>query len=298
MIVAEKCSFKAAAEELGRTQPSITLSVQQLEETVGLKLLERTTRKVVPTAEGERFIPIAKRLVRDFDAALSDLMATAEGRTGHVSIVVNPSVAAKILPPIIKTFSKRYSGISVHVSDGNSRQIQNRILRNEADFGIGGRMEGRQELDYSPALEDRIELVCHRSHPLGQGKTALKWSDLKGHEMLDSGLSDMMPDRTLAKSSKYEFSTTSTLFAMIKADIGVTILPSLAAAVDNPAVVARPITGPTVKREICIVRRKQWTLSPPATLLLNLLHEELPGVIASLGVKNVKLRTHQTASKV
>ncbi len=295
--MAEKCSFKAAAEELGRTQPSITLSVQQLEETVGLKLLERTTRKVIPTAEGERFIPIAKRLVRDFDSALSDLVATSEGRSGHVTIAVNPSVAAKILPPIIKIFSERYSGISVHVSDGNSRQIQNRILRNEADFGIGRRVGGRQELEYEQILEDRIELVCHKSHPLGQSDTGLKWQDLEGHELLDSGLSDMMPDRTLAKSSKYEFSTTATLFAMIKADIGVAILPSLAAGVDDQMVVARPISGPTVKRDICIVRRKQWTSSPPARLLLELLHEELPSVVASLDLKNVKLRADKTKRK-
>ena len=84
VIVARYGSFNKAAEELSRTQPAITLAIKQLEEFVGLKLLDRTTRRVIPTAEGENFMPIAERLVRDFDTAISDLKATAERRIGNI----------------------------------------------------------------------------------------------------------------------------------------------------------------------------------------------------------------------
>ncbi len=295
VAVAEKCSFKAAAEELGRTQPSITLSIQQLEDVAGLKLLERTTRKVVPTAEGERFIPVAKKLVRDFESALSDLVATAEGRVGHVGLAVNPSVASKILPHVIKTFSKRYPNISVHVSDGNSAQVQNRIARNEVDFGISGVNLLRPELQYEPIMEDCLELVCGYTHPLVRAKSALKWSQIGDIELLDSGLRDLIPNGVLAKMPKHEFSTTSTLFAMIRANVGVAVLPTLAAAVDDQAIVSRKLSSPTVKREICIVSRKDSTLSPPAQLFMNLLLEQMPEIVASLNLPNVRLRGKRTA---
>ena len=69
-----------------------------------MKLLERTTRKVSLTVEGENFIPIAERLIRDFDAAISDLNATADRRSGHVSIAAIPSVASRLLPGVVKKF--------------------------------------------------------------------------------------------------------------------------------------------------------------------------------------------------
>ena len=72
ITVAEQGSFNGAAEKLSRTQPAITLAIKQLEEFIGLKLLERTTRQVSTTTEGQNFIPIAQRLVRDFDTAIYD----------------------------------------------------------------------------------------------------------------------------------------------------------------------------------------------------------------------------------
>ena len=73
--------------------------IKQLEEFVGIKL-RITTRRVIPTVEGENFVPVAERLVRDFDSAISDLKATAERRIGNVSIAVVPSVATQLLPPL------------------------------------------------------------------------------------------------------------------------------------------------------------------------------------------------------
>ena len=91
MVVARHGSFNRAAEELLRSQPAVTLAIKQLEGYIGLKLFERTTRKVTQTTAGENFTPVAERLLREFDMAIYDVTATADCRSGHVSMSSAPS---------------------------------------------------------------------------------------------------------------------------------------------------------------------------------------------------------------
>ena len=121
------------------------------------------------TVEGENFIPIAERLIRDFDAAILNLNATADRKAGHVSIASTPSIASTLLPGVVKRFTELYPGISVHIIDDNSKGVQRRLERNEVDLGIAGDLRKRHGLLYRPLVEDRLEMVCHVDHPLAKG---------------------------------------------------------------------------------------------------------------------------------
>ncbi len=289
VVVARHGSFKLAARELARSQPAITLAIQQLEDYIDLKLLERTTRKVTPTLEGERFIPIAERLIRDFDTAILDLNATADRRSGHLRIAVLPSVATQLFPTVIKAFGAQYPGISIDMIDDNSRGIQQRLARNEVDFGIGSSWRSDPELQFQPLLEDRFELICHRDHPLAKRDGPVEWEVLKDYPYLDSGLTAALPDSLRNINAKLKFSTTTTLYSMVRANIGVTVLPTLAVQNDYADLVTRPLARPVVKRSIQLITRKEWTLSPACEALIEVLLEELPAIISQLGLANLKL---------
>ena len=79
LAVARDGSFTRAAESLHLTQSTLTGTIKQLEEQAGLTLFDRTTRQVLLSGEGERFLPVAERLLSDFDTAMTDLRAVAEG---------------------------------------------------------------------------------------------------------------------------------------------------------------------------------------------------------------------------
>ena len=288
VAVAQQGSFKLAARELSRTQPAITLAVQQLEENIGLKLLERTTRRVTPTVEGERFIPIAERLIRDFDTAISDLNGTAERRSGHVSIAALPSIASQLLPGIVKIFAEQYPGISLQVIDDNSRGVQRKLIRNEVDFGIGSRRRANPDLSFKSLAEDRIELICHKDHELARDNSPLSWKDLGKYRFLDSGLHGVLPLEEIIDSPQFAFSTTTTLFAMIKANIGITVLPTLAAHQIDDQLVSRPLINPVSRREICLITRKAWSLSPASEAMIEVLLENVSDIVSALGLKHVK----------
>jgi len=253
----------------------VTLAVKQLEGYIGLKLFERTTRKVTPTTAGEKFSPIAERLLREFDLAIYDVAAISECRSGHVSISVLPSIATRVLPQVISAFTTKYPEISVHISDNNAQGVQRSVERNEVDFGIGSIWHPDNKLQFVPLLEDTFKLVCHRDHPLAHRGLPVSWEQLKGLSFLGTGLTQALKMQRYIGNPKFEFSTTTTLFAMLKANIGVTVLPNLAVPLDE-TLVSLPMIDPSETRELCVILRQGWTLSPAANAMMEVLNEQMP----------------------
>ena len=92
LAVAETGSFTMAASRLFMTQSALTATIQQFEEAVGLKMFDRTTRRVAMTDHAERFIAEARKVVHSFDGAIGDLTALAQGERGHIRIGAAASV--------------------------------------------------------------------------------------------------------------------------------------------------------------------------------------------------------------
>ena len=274
-MVAKEGSFNRAAEKLSRTQPAITLAVKQLEAFIGLKLIERTTRSVSTTTEGENFLPIAERLVRDFDAAIHDLRATSERRSGHVSMAAIPSVATNLLPEIIKIFAAEFPGINLHLDDDSSRGVQHRVERNEVDFGIGSMWKPNKILEFTPLFADKLELICHRDHELAQNTTAIAWAQLDNVTFLDTGFTKTLRARHAVGESKFNFPNITTLIAMLRSNLGVSVLPSLAVPKSINDLVSRSLL-PSESRNIFLITRKGWTLSPAAEAMIDTITRETP----------------------
>jgi LysR family carnitine catabolism transcriptional activator len=281
VVVARHASFNRAAEELSRSQPAVTLAIKQLEGYIGLKLFERTTRKVTPTTAGGKFMPIAERLLREFDLAIYDVTSTADCRSGHVSMSVLPSVATRLLPNVISQFTAKYPDISIHLSDTNAEGVQRSVERNEVDFGIGSRWHPNKKLEFIPLLEDTFEFVCHKDHDLAHAGQPVSWSQLQGLSFVGTGLTQALNMQRYIGNPKFEFSTTTTLFAMLKANLGVTVLPTLAIPLDDD-LVSLPLVEPIETRELCVILRRDWALSPAASAMMDEVSELLPALAQQL----------------
>ena len=275
IVVARLDSFNQAAEELSRSQPAVTLAIKQLEQYIGISLFERTTRQVAATAEAEKFLPVARRLVREFDIAIEHLVAAAECRTGHISVTVLPSVTTRLMPDIIRAFSDKYPRISIQLSDNNARGVQQSVERAEVDFGIASMWMPNSKLAFTPLCEDTFKLVCHRGHKLAQSYDTVSWRQLKHVDFIGSGITQGLSMQRYINSPRFECVTVNSLFAMLKANLGVTALPSLAIPSD-PDLVSIPLTAPVETRQICLITRKKSVLSPAAGAMIELLTQETP----------------------
>lgn len=285
VAVAHHGSFTRAAEHLHLTQSSLTATIKQLEQQTGLILLDRTTRRVLLNPEGERFLPIAERLLSDFDTAIADLQAVAEHQHGKVGVAASPSTLARLLPSVVKEFHLHYPHIGLLLRDDSAAGIEQHVLANEVDFGIGGNHSNHPELSYTPVLRDRFGAVLSPGHPLAKGKEALDWKELEREELLmlstDTGIRAQLTQEPSYHGIEFrldrstiEVSNPAGLAALVEAGLGLSILPALAAGTRSfERLLFRPLTNPAIYRDLHIIHRRGRSLSPAADTLLLLVRQ-------------------------
>ncbi len=293
VAVAEEGSYTRAAERLFLTQSSLTATIQQIERTLGLTLFDRTTRRVALSREGGEFLPVAKRLLQDFDAAVRDIRSVAERQRGHVGVAAAPSVVALILPPVIAEFSARYPNITLAVRDGGSRAIQQRVLHSEVDFGIANKWSDDPGLEFRPLLRDRFHVVANVGHPLAR-RRQVKWKQIQNQPQIalttDTGIRAMLSSvpavPVAGREPLYQLASTTALEGLLRQGVGVTVLPALAAhLIASPHIAFVPLVEPQVERELCIITRRGRALSPAAQSMLALLSSGLKVAKLPAGVK-------------
>lgn len=285
LAVAETGSFTVAASRLFQTQSSLTATIQQFEEAVGIKLFERTTRRVDLTPEAIRFKSVAEKLVRDFDNAIGDLQAIAKGLQGHVRIAAAPSIVVHVLTPALKAFRQLYPDISISVQDAGSARIEKAVLDGEADFGIASRLRDYPELDYKPILRDPFGVIMPPEHPLAMQEGPVRWAELKQYDYIaltnDTGIGAFLetyPELGLsAQAHPHDHaSSTNSLYAMLKLGGKISVLPSLAAQASPMTEFRyRELVEPAITREICLITRQLRSFSPNTQRILDVLMETL-----------------------
>lgn len=283
--VADTGSFTLAAARLFQTQSSLTATIQQFEEEIGLKLFDRTTRRVMLTEDAVHFKEVADRLLHDFDNAISDLISISKSQRGHVRVAAAPSMIVHVLTPALTLFRRTYPDITISVCDGGSDKIERAVLDGEADFGIASRLNDYAELDYTPILTDPFGVIFPNDHALACTNGPIRWADLSAYEYIalttDTGIGAFLeayPELGLhEKAHPYDHaSSTTSLFAMLSLGGKISVLPALAGlAGPLNKFHFRELCEPTITREICLVTRRLRSFSANTQRILELLMETI-----------------------
>ena len=140
VTVAERCSFAKAAVQLGISRSRLSETIRELEDRLGVRLLNRTTRSVAPTAAGERLLAQIRPLLDDFDAAFDSINAFRDKPAGLLRLTVPPPVASFMLAPLLSHFLDEYPAIDLEISvDGALTDIV--ADRFDAGMRAGDRVE-------------------------------------------------------------------------------------------------------------------------------------------------------------
>ena len=278
--LAEAGSFTAASARLFVTQSSLTVTIQQLESAVGLKLVDRTTRRVVLTDEALRFKEKAEKILRDFDTTITDLQAYASGQVGHIRIAAAASFIYYFLMSAINEFRKTYPNITVTLMDAGAERVERLVSEGEVDFAIASRHKHNEELDYVPLLKDQYGIVCQPDFHLAKSSKPMRWTDLPMEGFVaftpDTGigafLRDNVGDLPVFQRRNDEISSTTSLYAVLRRNGGYSILPALAVNLAGfTDFHYRPLERPVLEREVCLITRRLRTLAPSARRLLEVL---------------------------
>ncbi len=269
-------SFSRAAHEIGISQPALSKAVSDLEADIGYALFDRTTRRVSLTTAGRQFLPSAERVINAYGSAREDLESLARGRGGRVAIACLPSVAFGLMPRVLSAFAADFPDITVDLVEQRADQVADSVQSGDVDIGISNVVGEIKGLETSPLLSDRFALVCPAAHPLA-AKMAIRWRELENIPIIamtpDSGIwqeIEIALHRVGRKLSiRYIAANPATILALAAAGVGVSPLPGLAwPPSDDSRLVCRTLIGPSIQRQLLVLRRSEDALGPAMRLLM------------------------------
>lgn len=284
--VVEQGSFRRAAETIRITQSALSRRIEKLESALGVKLLERTTRKVSLTNVGRAFLPQVERLLDDLDLALLSVGDGGSLRTGTLTIACVPSAAYYFMPHAIRAFHAQYPKVRLNLYDASANEVSAAVASGEADFGLSFTGNLAPEIEFSVLLEERYVIACRHDHPLAKAQS-VTWAQAYEHEYITLNKASgnrLVLDRALAgmqtsKDSVCEARHVTTLLGLIEAGLGIAAVPSIALPMaPHPILASVALVEPQVSRTMGLLRRRGRTLTPAALEMIRLIRE-LPGVL-------------------
>jgi DNA-binding transcriptional LysR family regulator len=267
-----------AATQLGLTQAAVSLQLQQLEKSFGLRLFDRTTRELVATGAGLQAIAAAEQILAA-TASLTNQMRNLNGvNTGKLAMAVSAGFAATLMPPILSEFRKSHPGIDIVLYDVPAHQLVEKLLTTDAEFAIGSVQGEIPDVTIERILKGRMSAIGIAKGSFGARKQ-ISWDDLSALQTISMRRENMVRDiinTALAKSGRrfaptIEVSIFSTALSLTASGIGVTILPDyLLVREQLPTLVAKPLTSPAIESQMSLIRKIGRTLSPAAVRFVGL----------------------------
>ncbi|EHJ93096.1 LysR family transcriptional regulator [Vreelandella boliviensis] len=280
VAVAHSRSLAEASERVHLSQPAISIALRKLEENVGGALFARTTRQLALTPEGEAFLPVAVRLLNDWNEAFEDLNDQFSKQRGKVTVAALPTLAAGLFPHVIKLFHEAYPRINLSLHDVLAEQINQMVREGRADLGLSVPPSDADDLTFEPVLEDSYVVVCPCGHSL-LAQSAVAWSQLAaypfiGINRLSSSRQDI--DRIMQSVGERldilcDARQIATVGRMVAAGLGISVLPSLSfRQIATDGIEHRPLVEPTIRRELGIVLSRRHPPSAATSALRELIH--------------------------
>ncbi len=277
--VAALGNFRAAAQSLFVSQPALSRTIRIAEDLVGSRLFDRDTRHVALTAVGKELLPIARRLVGEFEGAFSELSHFMEGRSGRVTVAALPSAGVALLPQAIVAFRHERPGVEFTIQDASALPLLNSINEGSVDLGITVKPAADQRFAFEPLLSDEFVLVCRQDDVLATQPSA-RWSVFASRPFIASSVSSsirplteaVFSQRGLAVRPAFECANIAIIGSLVAGGLGISAMPRLALRLLDPReLTAIPLRYPRLERDIGIVTRTGRSLSPAAQGFMALL---------------------------
>lgn len=273
IAVADCASFTEAARQLHLTQAAMSVLVRELEAELGVRLLDRNTRRVELSEAGRDLYPFAQRVLRELEDAVHSVGELRDKKKGLLRVAAPQMMACTLMPRVIAAYRAQFPEVEVQLWDTVPELMLERVQSAQVELAIGPDGAAPPELARRPLLRDRHHFICQNDHPLARRKQ-VRWRELAGLPFI-APTHDFMrrlePELAAAGLSAplvlpvHQVSYMSTALGLVAAGLGVTACPSYAAPlVQGHGLAMRPLVDPVFYREVCIYSAAARSLSPAA----------------------------------
>ena len=229
VALAKTGSFTLAAEYLHVTQSALSGLIKELESVLGVRVVERSTRKTQLSEIGRELYPLFEKMLEDLDGAMAGIAQRKALKTGMVRVAAPQMMACTLLPEVIAAYRQAHPDVQLRLVDCPVENVSARVFSGEVDFGIGPERDPTAEIAAQVLFEMPFVLVFPEQHPL-QRKERVTWADVADYPFIslqgqftERLLRDMhgsLRDLSLHPYNEVTFMTTA--LAMVSANLGIT----------------------------------------------------------------------------
>jgi DNA-binding transcriptional LysR family regulator len=282
--VVELESFSKAAEAVSLVQASVSERIAALEKKIGIRLLDRLGRKVIPTAAGELLHKHATLLLEMKETAQLEIERFTGLKQGEISMGGSTIPGEYILPDLIGRFNKKFPHLSVKLTIADSSEIENRVLEGQLEIGVIGSKSSHANLLCQKLWEDELVLAVPFRHPWARRKSVslqelhktpfiLREDGSGTLKILEAYLRESGEDGTSALEVSARFGSSTAVKEGIKSGLGLSILSARAIQTEVKAglLKALKVKGLTMSRNFFLIRNKLRIASPACQAMLEFL---------------------------
>lgn len=272
VTVARVGELSKAAHLLSRTPSAVSMSLKQLQLEIPSPLFE-TEKKTKLSRIGKAVLEEAEKAVNNFDQSLLAIKQHIKSENGFIRIATVPSFATFILPPALRIFYSKMSGVRVDIRDMDSSSIVTELLENRIDIGVASVGVSRYGISSEILWEDPFEVFYAEGHPLSD-RISVTLDDLNEYIFISNSLCKTINNpvvQSLTDRSLLAVHNTSSLLAMVREGIGITILPRTVINQSVGGVSHRPILELNASRRLDILTSAEKTLTRASIDLISAL---------------------------
>ncbi|MDP3700309.1 MAG: LysR substrate-binding domain-containing protein [Hylemonella sp.] len=281
--IAEADSLTKGAEAAHMSAPAASTRIKAIEESLGVKLLHRSSQGVTLTPPGQAFVHHARLVLGQLEHLRADLQEYARGIRGHLRVHANTTALGEFLPPVLRRYLLAHPDVTVDLQERLSHDIVRAVSEGQTDIGIVAGLVRTEKLQVLPYRRDRLVLVLPRGHALANS-TSISFADTLDFDHI--GLAESSAIRAFLQQiceglgrpmrQRIQVSNFEAACRMVEAAVGVAILPGSAAHRHAQTMAIRivPLGDPWAERALQIVVRSLDALPAYARELVDLLVED------------------------
>lgn len=279
-------SVSRAAEALYISQPAVSLQLQALEREMGVRLLERSGRRLVPTREGEALYALARPLVEGIDGLEAAFRAEVRAfDAGELHVAAGSSTILYLLPPIVEAFRAAHPRVHLSLHNVTGADGLDLLRGDGADLAVGSMLDVPADLAYAPTHQFEPMLITPLDHPLA-GKARLSLRDLSPYGLIlpprrltTYRLVDLVFQRNrVPYTVALEVGGWEVIKQYVAMGLGISIVTSICLTeADRSRLAARSLAEYFPARSYGVVTRRGRPLSPQARAFVDLVRPGAPG---------------------
>lgn len=266
--ISEHRHFGHAAEACFVSQPTLSGQLMKLEEQLGLKLVERQTRNVMLTPAGEQLLVEAKRVLKAASHFEASAKALLDPLAGDLHLGLIPTLAPYLLPHIIEDLNQTLPKINFYLYESQTKDLLKDLEEGKLDALILPWLDEMDKFERYDLFKEPLVLAASPKHSLAQQKN-IKLDDLTNHDVLTLEDGHCLRDQALGfcftagakEDHRFKATSLETLRHMIASNMGITLLPQLAAfnGSENTNLCYKTFATPTPFRQISLVIRPGYS---------------------------------------